>query len=216
MNRYLRLIFVVALALVAATGCKRGQTAPETKMSPLINVAVAPFTIPKESSDLLAGYLPDRFTTPTPEALVELDAILARALSATPERTVVGASKAKTCMETIKRPAAPSRLGTLQYWQTVGKCADAQFLLVPMVSNWVEREGSAAGSTQPAWVILDLYLVNVKTGGVVNHFHYDYQQQALTDNILEAGKFFKRHGQWVTASELAREAIEQGLKELGL
>jgi len=216
MNRFLRLSLVIALFLVAVTGCKFRSKSPETRMSPALSVAVAPFTVPKDPADLLAGYLPERVTTPTPEALTELDYTLAQAVNANPNRTVVGAAKAKICMDSTKRPSVPSRLDTLKYWQAVGKCLDVQYLLVPMASNWVEREGSAAGSTKPAWVIMDLYLLNVKTGGLVNHFHYDYQQQALADNILEAGKFLKRHGQWVTAGDLAREAIEQGLKELGL
>lgn len=50
----------------------------------------------------------------------------------------------------------------------------------------------------------------------MNHFHYDYQQQALSDNILELDKFLKRKGQWVTASDLAGEAIAKGVKDLGL
>ena len=58
--------------------------------------------------------------------------------------------------------------------------------------------------------------MNVKTGGLANHFHYDYQQQALTDNFLELNQFLKRKGQWVTAADLAREGIAKGLKELGL
>ena len=216
MNRYRSLILVMAMVLLAATGCKYRQKNVDTKMSPRMSLAVAPFTVPKEPFDLLSGYLPERVNTPAPENLAEMDYQLSQALNATPDRTLAGAAKVKACMETVKRPDAPSRLGTLQYWQAVGKCLDAQYLLIPMASNWSEREGSAAGSTKPAWVILDMYLLNVKTGGLVNHFHYDYQQQALADNILDAGKFLQRHGQWVTASVLAKEAIEAGLKELGL
>ena len=216
MNRYRSLILVFALVLLAATGCKHRQQPVETKMSPLMSVAVAPFTVPKEPFDLLAGYLPERVNAPAPENLAEMDYLLSQALKATPDRNLTGASKVKLCMDSTKRPAVPSRLGTLQYWQAVGKCLDVQYLLIPMAENWSEREGSAAGSTRPAWIILDMYLLNVKTGGLVNHFHYDYQQQALADNILDAPKFFKRHAQWITAGELAKEALEQGLKELGL
>ncbi len=216
MNRYLRLSLVVALVLVAAAGCRYRQQSPESKMSPQMRLAVAPFTVPKEPFDLLAGYLPERVSNPAPETLAEMDYMLSQSLNAKPDRSLIGAPKVKICMDSTKRPETASRLGTLQYWQAVGKCLDVQYLLIPMSVHWSERQGSAAGSTSPAWVIMDLYLLNVKTGGLVNHFHYDYQQQALADNILDAGKFLKRHGQWVTASALAKEAMDQGLKELGL
>lgn len=216
MNRFLRLICVFALVLVAATGCKFNQKSPETKMSPAMSLAVAPFTVPKEPFDLLSGYLPERVNAPAPEALAEMDYMLSQSLNATPDRNLTGASKVKASMDSTKRPSVASRLGTLQYWQSVGKSLNVAYILIPMASHWSEREGSAGGSTKPAWVIMDMYLLNVKTGGLANHFHYDYQQQALADNILDAGKFFKRHGQWVTAAVLAKEAINQGLKELGL
>lgn len=209
---------VLALALVLATamGCKHRSASPETKMSPQFVVAVAPFSVPRGPADLLAGYIPDRTVEPLPDALTDMDALLAQALHVGPDRNIISASRTKPCKDSTRREGDNTRLSTIKYWQAVGKCANAQFILVPMAVNYSERQGSAAGSTKPAWVVLDLYLVNVKTGGLVNHFHYDYQQQALSDNILEIDKFLKRKGQWVTAAELAKEGIIKGVKELGL
>ena len=215
--RFNRLILVLlALFVVLASACQRRAAPVDPKMNPQFTVGVAPFTVAHASWELLAGYIPEKAMTPKAESLGDLDAILVKAMKITPERNVVAGSRAKTCMDGVRRSPEANRLATLKYWQEVGKCMDAQYLLVPVVTHWKEREGSAAGSTSPAWVILDLYLVNVKTGGLANHFHYDYQQKALTDNILEADKFFKRRGQWVTAADLAQEGIEKGLKEFGL
>jgi hypothetical protein len=210
------IIVVLALSVVFASACQRRKPQTEPKMNPQFSVAVAPFTVAHEPWELLSGYMPERVVAPKADSLMELDSIMASALKITPERNIVAGSKARACAESVRRSSEASRLATLKYWQEVGKCLDAQYLLVPVVVHWKEREGSAAGSTSPAWVILDLYLINVKTGGVANHFHYDYQQQALTDNILEMDKFFKRKGQWVTAEDLAREGIEKGIKEFGL
>lgn len=217
MTTSLRLgILALALVLMTATGCKHRSASPETKMNPQFVVAVAPFTVPGAASDLLAGYLPDRAVEPLPDALIDMDAILAQALHVGPDRNFIPAIKTKPCMDSTRKGADNTRLATIKYWQAVGKCMDAQFILVPMAVSFSERQGSAAGSTKPAWVVLDLYLVNVKTGGLVNHFHFDCQQQALSDNILELDKFLKRKGQWVTAAELAKEGIIKGVKELGL
>ncbi len=210
------IVILLALSVILVTACKRRPAQVDTKMNPQFTVAVAPFSVPGEPWDLLTGYLPEQVSKPGPEAVDSLDDILIKAMKVAPERNVIAGTKVESCVKGVHRAPEANRLASLKYWQDVGKCLDAQYILVPMAIHWKERDGSAAGSTSPAWVILDLYLVNVKTGGLVNHFHYDYQQKALTDNILEADKFFKRRGQWVTASDLAREGIEKGLKEFGL
>jgi hypothetical protein len=217
MTRPLRLAAaILAVTMALAMGCKPTAQQPETKMNPRFTVAVAPFTVAHEPSDLLAGYLPPNATPPKGDTQADLDAILTQVLNATPDRNIITAGRTKVCAESTRRDPEGSRLATITYWQNVGKCMDANFILVPMIVHWSERQGSAAGSTSPAWIVMDLYLVNVKTGGLVNHFHYDYQQQALTDNFLDLGQFLKRRGQWVTASDLAREALAKGVKEFGL
>jgi len=216
MRIYRAILVLLAVSVLFASACQRRPAQVDSKMNPQFTVGVAPFTVAEEPWELLAGYLPDRAVAPKADSLGDLDAALNRAMKITPERNIIVGSKVKTCMDSVRRSPDANRLATLKYWQEVGKCLDAQYLLVPLVTHWKEREGSAAGSTSPAWVIMDLYLVNVKTGGLVNHYHYDYQQKALTDNILEADKFFKRRGQWVTAADLASEGIAQALKEFGL
>ena len=95
-------------------------------------------------------------------------------------------------------------------------CAGADYVLVPLALYWRDRDGSAAGATKPASVDLSLYLIDVRTGGVVKHFHFEETQKALADNLLEAGKFVARHGRWLTAQELAYEGLAKGVRELGL
>lgn len=219
MTRPIRLAAaLLTLTMILAVGCKAplNRQQPETKLNPRFTVAVAPFTVPRESSELLAGYLPPNAVPPKGDAQLDLDAMLAQALNATPDRNIILSARTRTCVESARRDSDGTRLATLKYWQAVGKCMEADFILVPMIVHWSERQGSAAGSTSPAWIILDLYLVNVKTGALANHFHYDYQQQALTANFLEVDQFLKRKGQWVTASDLAKEAMAKGVKELGL
>jgi hypothetical protein len=56
----------------------------------------------------------------------------------------------------------------------------------------------------------------VKGERLVSRFHYDETQKALTDNLLDIGKYMRRKGEWVNADTLAKEGIEAGLKEMGL
>jgi hypothetical protein len=45
-------------------------------------------------------------------------------------------------------------------------------------------------------------------------FVFDESQQALSQNVLGIGKFFKRGGKWVTSEDLSNEGIEAGLNYL--
>ena len=85
-----------------------------------------------------------------------------------------------------------------------------------MVIDWRERVGSEIGSTNPASVDFVLYLIDVRTGGLVKQFHFDETQQTLASNILDAKKFVDRNGRWLSAMELAQEGLQKGLAELGL
>jgi hypothetical protein len=120
------------------------------------------------------------------------------------------------CAKSAPHGDESGRLGTMRYWQNVGKCAGADFVVVPMLIDWQERVGSEVGSTNPASVNLILALIDVRTGGIVKLYHFDETQQALSANILDAHKFVARNGRWLSAMELAQEGLKQGIAELGL
>ena len=90
------------------------------------------------------------------------------------------------------------------------------FLLVPQVIDWHEREGSRAGVTRPAHVKVEFYLISAKHGTVANRSVYEEEQTGLADNLLNMGDFFRRKGGWVTATELAEEGIRKAIKDFGL
>ena len=92
----------------------------------------------------------------------------------------------------------------------------ADILLIPQILTWRDRQGSAAGVTEPAHVRLEFFLLNIKEGNIIGHSVYEVEQQGLTENLLNVGDFFKRPGKWVTAEELAREAMTKAVKDLNL
>lgn len=219
------IVILLAAAVGLSAGCVR-RTAPAAKASVPGDAAtsavayldktfvVAPFTIPATDADLLSGYLPATHVVPE-VAPVHLDAALEADLAGVKQH-FVPAKTASVCARSAPRGEETGRLATMRYWQNVGKCAGADFVLVPMVINWSEREGSEIGATRPASVDLSLTLIDARTGGIVRRFHFEETQQSLSDNILDARKFVARNGRWLSAMELAQEGLRQGLKELGL
>jgi len=234
MTRFNRLIFLALVLCIALAACQRRSaavradqpqprqpantlaTAPANTLDPRFSLAVAPFSGAANQWQLLSGTAPSQNILPGQQELVSLDATLLTALQVRPGRTIISGSAMGPCMGSVQRAPGVSRQATLRYWQKVGQCAHTEYLLVPIVVQWRDLSGSGGGSSTPAWVILDLYLINVETGELVKQFHYDYQQQALADNLLTVGSFLKRRGRWLSAADLAREGIQQGIRELGL
>ncbi len=211
-----QLVAAAAVALlVFSLGCKR--KAPQSAAAPKdFVVAVAPFSNPRADFELLAGYLPEN-VPPVSEGIPgKLDESLSHVMSGAVTSRVLPASKVGVCLKTEPRPDEGGRQGTLRYWQEIGRCAGAQYLIVPQVIAWRERGGSAMGTTVTAAVIINFYLVDVATGGVVKFYHFDEEQKSLSDNLLEAGKFFARKGRWLTASELAEEGMRAAMAEFKL
>jgi hypothetical protein len=219
------LVIAVVAAFSLTTGCVRrtAQTAKipgggdaSTSAVAFLNksFAVAPFTNPATDADLMAGYLPTTRTVPE-IVTAHLDAVLDQDMSAS-KQNFVPAKMAAACARSASRGDESGRLATMRYWQNVGKCAGVDYVVVPMILNWRERDGSEIGATVPASVNLTLDLIDVRTGGIVKHYHFDETQQTLSENLLDAQKFVSRKGRWLTALELAQEGLKKGIAELGL
>lgn len=204
-------IFCVLALLVMTTGCAPTPIAPQPR--PLGSIAVAAFTAPKHNWELLAGYLPDEGKGVKQEILTRLDDSLNQTLRSHGVKVASSAVATRQCQEIVVfERAGKSRESAWAYWHSVGKCLPADFVLVPQVLRWKELEGGG----NPASVILDLYLIDVKAERMVARFHYDETQKALSDNLFDMGKFMRRKGEWVEAEVLAKEGIEAGLREMGL
>lgn len=111
---------------------------------------------------------------------------------------------------------AGSQPQALPAWAELARRTGKDFILVPQIIDWHEREGSQAGVTRPASVHLEFFLIRSQSGTVQNHVVYDEEQVGLANNLLTVNDFVKRKGAWVTARSLAREGMEKMVKELGL
>jgi len=207
----MRYIAVSLLILCAACAGTTRWPAVESQ----VTLAVAHFVHPQHDWELMAGVLPEEASVVTQESLAALDGELAALLEKSDLRTVMHAATVQGCEEIVQAEKERPRFETLEYWKNVGACMKADYLLVPYVSHWQERDGGEWGVTRPAGVTLDLYLIKTATGEV-RRYHFEEEQQGLAENLLKGGRFFKRKGRWITPLEIAAEALEEGVRVLGL
>ena len=93
-----------------------------------------------------------------------------------------------------------------------GKRAGVFGVIIGVVYRFEERRGSAIGVQRPASVAFELLLLRVEDGEVLWHLQVDETQKSLSENLLKVGIFLKKGLRWVTAGELASEAMERGLR----
>lgn len=217
MQRTVRLSLLLALTLlVLATGCQK-QTPPPRDLTVARTLGVAPFANPQNASELLSGCDPSMCNIVKPEVLLKLNQVLTAELDAQ-GRSYVSRSAVRGCQEIAKiddQPGSP-QAQALQYWIGVGKCAGVDYLLVPQLMFYRERVGGDWGVSEPASVIMYVYLLDVKNQGIARRYSFDETQAALSSNLLDAGTFFKRGGKWITAEQMSSEAIKEAVRELGL
>jgi hypothetical protein len=94
----------------------------------------------------------------------------------------------------------------------VGKELNADFILVGYLFRFEERIGSRIGAEKPASVGFDVHLLRVRDGKKVWDGKFDETQQALSENLLKIGSFFRRKASWLTAEELSSVGMDEMLK----
>lgn len=206
----MRYLLIVLLFLCPACAAQvRGPAVPDSA-----TLAVAGFVQPRHDWELMAGVLPEEPAALDPETLGALDASLASALRANGQ-AFMHAAMVRQCEEITLAEKERRRFETVDYWRTVGRCMKTDYMLVPFMLRWQERDGGDWGVNRPAAIVMDMYLIEVASGKV-RRFHFEEEQQGLAENLLSGGRFLKRKGRWLTARDIAEEGMDAGLKELGL
>jgi hypothetical protein len=210
------LLLGALLGLCLLASCSSRLHTAQTPL-PDLSIGVVGFSQPTHALELIAGYLPEYQGVIDPNALPRLDADFRAALDKTGR-----AYKHLGPMPFFddQKAGSSERLGrgnALSYWIDVGKRADVDILIVPMIIDWREREGSDAGVTSSAAVIADIFLIDARgQGNLLQRSFYREKQVGLASNILSFAVFVRRGGKWVTAVALAREAMQKAIQEFGL
>ncbi len=206
-------LFAPALALFLFACATPQQNAP----LPEIKLGVASFMQPQSTADMLAGYMPEDTPKVPAKVLPQLDEVFAGVLQQKTQRPFTGIDAYQGCRD-VKAPGqkGSGRVPALYHWAAVGECMKVDFLLVPHIIEFRERDGGEAGVITPAKIIMDIFLVDVRNKALTSRSHFDETQTALTDNLLDTGQFISRGGKWSTALALAREGMEKAVKDMGL
>ncbi|HDQ39758.1 MAG TPA: hypothetical protein ENN39_01835 [Desulfonatronum sp.] len=209
------LLFPVFLVL-ALISC-----APRTVAPPALDggvLAVAAFGQPRHGWEHLSSYRSDHPPLLAPEIMAGLDETLQSLLKDEPGRVVLGPDATRQCQELAlsKAKTEGGGLSGLRYWLEVGRCVPADYLLVPQILEWREREGGKWGVNEPAMVVLELTLLDVAHQRIARRHHFEESQQSLSEDLLQARKFFRRGGKWLTTQELVRDGLREGLREMSL
>ncbi len=197
---------MLALLLSACAVPAQNPTPPSSQ-----SIGVAGFTQPKTTADMLAGYMPENVKPINPEIFPQLDTLFMTELGQNTQRSYVSAKLAKDCQN-----GRQVKENALSYWAEVGRCMGVDLLVVPQLVFWQERDGGSAGVERPAGVTADFFLIDVKQISLISRSRYDEVQKDLSANLMNTGKFFQRGGKWVTAYELAQEAMRKAIKDFRL
>lgn len=212
--RYLPLL-CLALVLLALAACAKAAQPPLPVGS--LKLGVAYFTQPEEPSDMLAGYTVENLPRLEEKYLNELDALLGSVLAAESKNSFHSRDSAARCAAKVgEQEGRGNNQAALRTWASIGRCMGVDLLIVPQIYEYRERDGGSFGVVTPARVVMDIFVLDARNESLISRSRFDETQSDLTSNLLEAGKFFKRKGQWITARDLAREGMVKAVKDLGL
>jgi len=208
-----RRLLLLVFSLFILAGC---QKEPEQQVFVLsdVTIAVAPFTQPTATADLLAGFIPEDQAMADDKALLELDMRFRGKLHKDAHAYVF---LKRSDVEGEKARDAKGRRSALAGWAAIAKKAGADMILVPQVISFKERNGSGAGVITPAAVTEDFFLIDAREpAALFGRSHFAEEQKALASDLRQMGNFFKRGASWVSGADLAAEGMDKAVKELGL
>jgi hypothetical protein len=208
-----RIAWALTLVLFVCSCAPKTSTPP---VPPNVRLAVAGSFQPAHAWELMAGHLPEERNAVSPEVFGFMDSEIASQLTQRKEAApFIGPGVVRQCREILLAKQQRSRTSALSFWMDVAKCIPADYILVPYIFQWQKRQGNEWSVNQPAGLIFDIYLVDV-ANETVRRAHYEELQHSLSENMLDAGTFFKRKGRWITAEQMAKEGVAKCFEELGL
>ena len=209
----LRHLFLAVLCFALLSGCQKDEGQSRFIMPDLV-VAIAPFTQPMQTSELLSGFIPEGQEEIPFEKLAALDTLFHSKLHGQNHKFVF------LSQADIDSPMAKDERGrrnALVTWAERAVRAGADMIVVPHIVELQEREGGSAGVISAASVNMDVYLIDArKPYTLLQRSHFAEEQQPLANDLTKIGSFFRRGGKWVSDIELAGEGMDKAVEEMGL
>ncbi len=213
---FLHIVFVTILLCLSVflLACQKSPKTQEEALSQIpqnAKVGLVPFTQPLTVGNLLEGNLPANQGQISSEERQKLDSMLDFALFE--KQRYVKSIPLPLAHKSTQFAASPTP-AALPYWVRYGRGYGVDFLLIPQVLIWHERHGGRAGVSDSAHVRTEIFLLDMHSGHIYARSIFEEKQLSLLEDMTKVGTFFKRGGSWVTAQELAQEAITKALQEL--
>jgi len=111
----------------------------------------------------------------------------------------------RVAAEALKKPL-------LAVLKKAGAELKADVIVVGYVYRYTERVGYDFSAEHPASVAFEIHLLNVKDGSTIWRGVFDKTQKSLMEDVYQASSFFKGGGKWLTASQLAKQGIDEIFK----
>lgn len=207
---------IVAFTALFLSSCLPRPAAQPTLDSGVL--AVAGFAHPSQEWEFLSSSRPVQPLDLPPDLLAELDEMFLGLFKDEPGRILLGPDATRQCQEValFRTRAEGGGVSGLCYWLEVGRCVPADYLLVPQILDWKEREGTEWGVNEPAMVVFELTLLDIGNQKISRRYRFEESQRSLSEDLLQARKFIRRGGKWLSARELLQDGLRQGLREMGL
>ena len=196
--------WLIPIALVAALGCILGRDEPPPM--PVVDGKPRVVVMPLRLGDTISPE--GRFVQRRDPADMPANVGATAAATLVAQLTEAGVSIADQ-----------RKLGTVPPADLRGAAraagqAGANLALVGALSRYVQREGNAWSVRTPASVAYDLVLVRTGDGKIVGENHFDYTQQPLSSNLLDAPKFVQAGARWMTREEMLDGALHESAAAL--
>ena len=213
---FLLLISFFPLSCGQKTGKPQVQALPE--LSHLPQIALLPTLYPEMNAKQILPFCRICFQrhgkkVPTEKHILEFNQLLYEKFNHYSGFQVYPKEKIQGQLLFDTKPSDwPPPLVLTQWADEIG----VDFLLYSTLFLYEERAGKSYGVEKPATVAFDLHLFRTKDGKLIWSKQYIETQKALTDNVFLFPKFIKRKGKWLSVSELAKEGIDESLKEISV
>ncbi len=197
----------------STTSSKQNLTKTKVYLPPAVRLGIAPFSQPTAKGQLISGTLPAKQGRIATEDLHSINKMLLASLNSIKRKHKVLYLPSDLRNISLQSAANPS---ALPLWMTLGEQNKLDYLLVPLIIDWHQRDGGRAGVKSSAHIRAEFYLLDIHSKRIFRSSIFEEKQQGLVDDLTKVGAFFQRGGSWITAQEMTQEAINQAIQEMGL
>lgn len=182
-------------------------------------IAVAPFNQPIYTTQLLAGNIPKEQSEADPIAMLQYDELFKEKLEGTARNYIFLTQK-----DIARNVALDSkgRENVLSTWAHLAQSVGADYIIVPQILDFEEREGDPSYVRKPARLITDIFLIEAidpetgsTDGSLLVRSHYR-EVSFIHPNLTTDGDDYVTPRQKLPIKAFAKEAINKAIRDFSL